>query len=249
MFNKYKDEFLLGRKPITEALERDQKVEKVWIDRTIRGEFEKEIRFLCRSKDIPLITAPVGKLNELVKNSSHQGLVAQLSFVKYHKLENIIPFLYEQGKTPRILLLDGIEDVGNLGALARSALWFNFDAIVVPMKSSARMNGYAMKASMGALLEMMVCREKSILGAVEFLQASGVKVFAACMNGNPINSENFTGPVALVLGSEENGIHQAVELKCDERVAISGQQDKMESLNVSVAGAILMHEVFKTIDE
>jgi len=248
VFNNYKDEFLLGRKPITEALQRDQKLEKVWIDRTIRGEFEKEIRHLCRQKDIPLITAPVGKLNELVKSSSHQGLVAQLSFVKYHKLESIIPFLYEQGKTPRILLLDGIEDVGNLGALARSALWFNFDAIVVPMKSSARMNGYAMKASMGALLEMMVCREKSILGAVEYLQASGVQVFAAAMDGNPIKDQNFTGPIALVLGSEESGIHQAVEKLCDERISISGQKDKMESLNVSVAGAILMHEVFKAVN-
>lgn len=242
----YKDEFLIGRKPVSEALERSQDIEKVWIEQSIRGEYEKEVRKACRSQGIPLITAPESKLNNLVRRSNHQGIVAQLSFVKYHKIADVIPFIFEKGEIPRIILLDGVEDVRNIGAIARSAHWFGFHAIIVPMKESARLNAFAMKASMGALPQMLICREKSMISAIETIQNSGIKVFAGMMSGKTFTEVDLSGPVALVLGSEEKGVSKSVEKACDESIAIAGLPENMESLNVSVAAGILMSEVFKT---
>lgn len=242
----YKDEFLIGRKPVSEALAKAQDIEKVWIEQSIRGDYEKEIRKACRSLGIPLITAPESKLNLLVRKSNHQGIVAQLSFVKYHKIADIIPFIFEKGEIPRIILLDGIEDVRNIGAIARSAHWFGFQALVVPMKESARLNAFAMKASMGALPQMIVCREKSMVSAVETMQSSGLKVFAGMMEGKSFTEVDLSGPIGIVVGSEESGISKGVERNCTESIAIPGIPENMESLNVSVAAGILMSEVFKS---
>ena len=242
----YKDEFLIGRKPVSEALAKAQDIEKVWIEQSIRGDYEKEVRKTCRSLGIPLITAPESKLNSLVRKSNHQGIVAQLSFVKYHKIADIIPFIFEKGEIPRIILLDGIEDVRNIGAIARSAHWFGFQAMVVPMKESARLNAFAMKASMGALPQMIVCREKSMVSAVETMQSSGLKVFAGMMQGKSFTEVDLSGPIGIVVGSEETGISKAVERNCTESIAIPGMPENMESLNVSVAAGILMNEVFKS---
>ncbi len=242
----YKDEFLIGRKPVSEALEKAQDIEKVWIEQSIRGDFEKEIRKSCRSLGIPLITAPESKLNNLVRKSNHQGIVAQLSFVKYHKVADIIPYIFENGEIPRIILLDGVEDVRNIGAIARSAHWFGFHALVVPMKESARLNAFAMKASMGALPQMLICREKSMITAIQTMQNSGLKVVAGMMNGKTFTEVELSGPIGIVLGSEENGVSNAVERQCDDTVAIGGIPNNIESLNVSVAAGILMNEVFKT---
>jgi len=240
-----KDEFLIGRKPVSEALQKNQQIEKVWIEQSIRGEYEKEIRHACRSQRIPLITAPDSKLNNLVKKSNHQGIVAQLSFVKYHNIADVIPFIFEKGITPKIILLDGVEDVRNIGAIARSAHWFGFQSMVVPMKETARLNAFAMKASMGALPQMMICREKSMISAIETLQNSGIKVVGATMTGESFAKAELSGPIAVVLGSEEKGISSAVQRKCDQLVSIAGISENMESLNVSVAAGIMMHEIFK----
>ena len=244
--DNFKDEFLIGRKPVSEALAKAQDIEKVWIEQSVRGDYEREIRRACRSLGIPLITAPESKMNNLVKKSNHQGIVAQLSFVKYHKVADIIPFIFEKGEIPRIILLDGIEDVRNIGAIARSAHWFGFQAMVVPMKESARLNAFAMKASMGALPQMFVCREKSMVTAVETMQSSGLKVFAGMMEGKTFTEVDLSGPIGIVVGSEESGISTGVQRKCDESIAIGGNAKNIESLNVSVAAGILMNEVFKT---
>jgi len=241
----YKDEFLIGRKPVSEALQKAQQIEKVWIEQSVRGEYEKEIRYACRSQGIPLITAPDSKLNNLVKKSNHQGIVAQLSFVKYHKIADVIPFIFEKGHVPKIILLDGVEDVRNIGAIARSAHWFGFQAMVVPMKETARLNAFAMKASMGALPQMLVCREKSMISAIEVMQNSGMQVFGAAMKGKSFAQAELSGPVGIVLGSEEKGISHAVQRQCDDIVSIPGIPENMESLNVSVAAGIMMHEIFK----
>ena len=241
----YKDEFLIGRKPVSEALINGQALEKVWIEQSIRGEYEKEIRYACRSQGIPLITAPENKLNYLVNKSNHQGIVAQLSFVKYHKVADVVPFIFEKGEMPRIILLDGVEDVRNIGAIARSAHWFGFHAMVVPMKESARMNAFAMKASMGALPQMLICREKSMVSAITTMQSSGIQVVGATMAGETFAQADLSGPIGVVLGSEERGISTGVQKQCDELIAIPGIPENMESLNVSVAAGIMMHEIFK----
>ncbi len=237
-----KDEFVIGRKPVEEAIDAGKTIEKLWIDQSLRGEFEIKIRKACKSRSIPMIVSPPKKLNELAKNTNHQGVVAQISAIQYHKIEDILPFLYEKGLVPRILVLDGIEDVRNLGAIARSAAWFGFQVLIVPMKSSARINAFSIKTSVGALLDLYVCREKSLVNSVEYMQNFGVKVYASDMTGTNVSTIDKGYPIALILGSEENGVSSKLKSIANGILTIPGHSTKVESLNVSVAAAILMYE-------
>lgn len=240
-----KDQVIIGRKPVLDCLKSQTDVEKVWISKTLKGDIEKDIRALTREQTIPLQYVPTAKLNSLSRNKNHQGLVAQISLVQYMSLEEVIPFLYEQGKVPAFLVLEGIEDVRNIGALARSAVWFGFDAIVISLKRTARINSIAYKTSAGALKDIIICREQSMIKSLELLKASGVKLVIADL-GEPSKSigAEVKEPIALVLGSEGKGPSAESKAFADAFITIPGT-NKVDSLNVSVAGAILMHEFYK----
>ncbi len=219
-------------------------LEKVWIDKITKGEFEKEIRNQTKDRDIPLQYIPREKLNSIAGKSNHQGVAAQLSLVQYHSVEDVLPHIYEQGETPAILILDGVEDVRNVGALARSAVWFGFHAIVVPLKKSARINSFAYKASAGAIKDVPICRVAGLQKTLEYLKNSGVKLVVADIDSEDQPTSHFSEPIALIMGSEGKGVTREVKALADGVVTIPGT-GKVESLNVSVAGAILMHEIYK----
>ncbi len=240
-----RDEFLIGRKPILDALKGDTQIEKIWIDVTIRGDFEKELRSSARFRNIPLIAAPKEKLFRLVRHNNHQGVVAQLSVVEYKSLEDVIPFLFENGQLPKVIVLDRIEDVRNLGAIARSAVWFGFQVMVISSKSSARINNIAMKTSAGALTKIHVCRERNLVDAIKFLQSSGLQIIGADSSGKAIKEASLQQPISLVMGSESTGLSREIIDTCNEIVSINGTRN-VESLNVSVAAGILMNEIFNT---
>lgn len=233
----------MGRKPVLEALEDGKNIEKIWVDRTVRGDFEKEIRKLAKIAKIPLSSVPIEKLNK-IHSGNHQGIIAQISPIEYQSLETIIPFFYEQGISPKILILDGVEDVRNFAAISRSALWFGFDTIVTSLKSAAQVNAIAMKASAGALNKIPICREKSALSALLFLKESGFTIYGADGEASDdIYKTEIVAPLVLVMGSEQNGMSKEVKSACDKIVAIPGTQ-KIESLNVSVAAAIIMGHIY-----
>ncbi len=203
------------------------------------------MRSICRIRQIPLQYVPKQKLNDLCSKATHQGIVAQVGFVEYMSIEQVLPHLYESGKTPFVLILDGIEDVRNIGGLARSAVWFDVDAIVVSMKKTARINSYAMKASAGALKDIHFCREKTIGEAVTYLKESGLQLIVADGAAeSDVSAIKFDEPIALVLGSEGKGVSYALTQMADATISIPGSK-RVESLNVSNAGAILMYEIFK----
>ena len=228
-----------------DAISSNHSIEKVWIDKALKGDIEKNVRAQCREKQIPLQYVPREKLNVLCSKATHQGIVAQVGFVDYIGIQKVLPHVYESGKVPFILVLDGIEDVRNIGALARSAVWFDVDAIVVSMKKTARINSFAMKASAGALKDIHLCREKTIGEAVTYLKNSGLQIIVADSNadGN-MTSVNYDEPIALILGSEGKGVSRELMEIADAKIRIVGS-NRVESLNVSNAGAILMHEIFK----
>ena len=168
-----------------------------------------------------------------------------MSAITYHRLEDIIPFVFEQGKNPFIVLLDGITDVRNFGAIARTCDCAGVDAIVIPSKGSVTVNADAIKTSAGALHVLPVCKEKSINQAIRFLQESGVKVFAASEK----SAENYTavkydGPVAIVMGAEDTGVSAENLRICDGMVKIP-QFGSIGSLNVSVATSVILYEVVR----
>ena len=238
-----KDKLIIGRKPILDAIEGGTQLERIWIDNGLRGELEKEIRKLARDSNIPLKYVPKQKLSSLVPRSNHQGLIAQLSLVKYWSIEDILPQLYEHGKIPAILVLDGIEDVRNIGALARSAVWFDMDAIVVPLKRSAMINTFAYKSSAGAINEIPICRESNLVSSLEFMKNSGLQILTADLGEDTSKNINFEEPIALVLGSEGKGPSKEIVRMSDGIICIEGS-GRVESLNVSVAGALLMSKIF-----
>ena len=229
---------------MVDALRAGQRFEKLYLQRGTHGEFEKEIRALARQHDIPLQYVPKERMSRLTKGN-HQGIVGLLSLIAYYKLEDVVPGIYERGETPLILVLDGITDVRNFGAIARSAEVSGAHALVVPKSGGAPISADAIKTSAGALARLPVCREQSLVNAVEFLQQSGMAVFASDLKAaKPVFDLDLTGPVAFVLGAEDSGVSPALLSRVNECFIIP-QKGQTDSLNVSVASGIMLYEVLR----
>lgn len=234
----------MGRHPVLDALESGRPIDRVALQQGITGEFEKAIRHLTKEKQIPLQVVPRERLNALVRGN-HQGVVAWLGLLEYQSLENLLPFVFEKGETPLILLLDGITDVRNLGAIARSAEICGAQALVLPRSGSAPINEEAMKTSAGALTRLPVCRESSLMAAVDLLQNSGVRVLASRMeNALPVYEMDLRTPVAILLGSEDRGVQPSLMRAADGHFRIP-QVGETESFNVSVAAGIILYEALR----
>ena len=241
-----KDELkiIYGRHPVVDALQAGVPIDKVFLQQGIRGELEKELRHLCRDRNIPLKVIPKERLQRMVRGN-HQGVVAQQALVQYYLLEDVLPGIYERSATPLLVLLDGVTDVRNFGAIARTAEVCGAHALVVPQKNSAQINAEAMKASAGALSVLPVCRESSLIAAIEYLQMSGIQVFASSLEANKsIYDIDLTQPAAFVLGSEGQGISQAVARAASELFIIP-QAGQTDSLNVSVATGMMLYEAMR----
>jgi len=234
---------IYGRNPVSEALKSDQKIEKVFLQSNLTGDFEVEIRKACLDRNIPLTKVPMRKLQDLSRGRNHQGIVAYISPVAYTTVEDLIPRLYEQGKVPLLIVLDGVTDVRNMGAIARSAKVFGAHGIVVPAKGSARVSDEMVKSSAGAILDLPLCRENSIPVALETMQMKGLKVYATDINADKtVAEQDLKGPTAIILGSEERGVSRKAIQIADDTFKIP-QVNNFDSLNVSVAGGIIFYEV------
>lgn len=237
-------QWIFGRHPVLEALQSAQAVEKVWLQQGTRGEFEKELRHLCKAQQVPMTMIPKEKLNRMVRGN-HQGVVALQAVASYQQLDDILPFIYEKGEQPLILLLDGVTDTRNFGAIARSAELCGVHALVIPVKGSAGLTPDALKTSAGALSRLPVCRVKSLVSTIEFLQQSGVRVLASDLSGEQFLPDlELTEPIALVLGSEGDGISRGVAQAADECFKIP-QLGTLNSFNVSVAAGIMLYETMR----
>lgn len=239
-----KKQWIFGRHPVLEALQAGQSLEKVWLQRGTRGEFEKNLRRLCRDRQVPMTITDKDRLSKMVRGN-HQGVVALLTAATYYKLEDVLPFVYEQSQVPLMLILDGVTDVRNFGAIARSAELCGAQAIIIPSKGSAGLTAEAVKTSAGALSRLPVCRVKSLVSTIQYLQESGVQVFASDLSGKGFLHElDLSGPVALVLGSEGDGISQGVARAADACFKIP-QIGTLNSFNVSVAAGIMLYETMR----
>ncbi len=236
------EQLIYGRHPVLEALQSKMVMERVFLQQNIRGVYEKEVRRLCKQETIPLKVVPKEKLNQLTKGN-HQGIVGVLPLIRYYRLEDFVPLLFEQQKNPLLVLLDGVTDVRNFGAIARSAECLGAHALVLAKKGAAPVNSEAIKASAGALTKIPVCRESSITKAIETLQLSGVAVFASSLTAvRPLSEVDFEKPSAFILGSEGKGLHPSVLAKTDGQFVIP-QVGTTDSLNVSVAAGIILYEI------
>jgi 23S rRNA (guanosine2251-2'-O)-methyltransferase len=235
---------IIGRHPVLDAISGGSTFERILIQKGIERDVDHRIKSLCKQFDIPTQSVPKEKLNRIY-NGNHQGVIGFLSLVTYYKIEDVLPTIYEKSEIPLILILDGITDVRNFGAIARTAEVCGVQAIVVPDKGTAQINPEALKASAGALTKILVCREKSLTKAIETIQLNGIKVFASSLaTEDSIFDLEFGGPTALVIGSEGDGVSNAVLRKVDQLFKIP-QKGSTDSLNVSVATGMMLYEVMR----
>ncbi len=236
-----KNDYIFGLRAIIEAIDAGRTIDKVLIRREIGGDLAKELIEKTREYEIPVQRVPLEKLNRITMKN-HQGAIALLSPITYHRLDNLIPMLYEEGRTPFMLVLDGVTDARNFGAIARTAECAALDAIVIPERGSASATPDAVKASAGALFHIPVCRERDIVTAVRKLKENGYLIVGASEKGGMNYTEaDYTVPVAIVMGAEDTGISEAVLRMCDHLAAIP-ILGNIGSLNVSVAAGVMMYE-------
>lgn len=238
------NEMIFGVRAVIEAVQADKEIDKILVKRELQSDLSKELFEVLRGKDILVQRVPAERLDRLTRKN-HQGVIAFMSAVTYQQLEDMVPFIYEQGKNPFIVLLDGITDVRNFGAIARTCECAGVDAVVIPSKGSVTVNADAMKTSAGALNVLPVCKEKSINQSIKYLKECGFLVIAASEKAEKDYTKvDYTGPVALVMGAEDTGVSYDNLRICDEMVKIP-QFGTIGSLNVSVATSILIYEVVR----
>lgn len=233
-----------GIRAVMEAIEAGREFEKVMIQKGLSGDLYRDLMTRLRTAGAPVQMVPPETLNRLT-NGNHQGVAAFMSAIAYQPIEQIVPMLFEQGKTPFLLILDRVTDVRNFGAIARTAECAGVDAILIPDHNSARITADAVKTSAGALHSLPVCRTVNLLQSVKFLKNSGITIFAATEKGNILyDSPAYENPLALIMGSEENGVSADLLKVSDHliRIPLLGQ---IGSLNVSVAAGVLMYEVVR----
>lgn len=232
---------IFGTRAIIETILAGQPIDKIFIDNTASNPLHKELMSLIRQQEIPYSHVPTIKLNKLTPKN-HQGAVAYLAPITLASLSHVVQASYEQGKTPLVLLLDGITDVRNFGAIVRTAACTNVDAVVFPGRGSASVSGEAMKTSAGALAHVPICKISSLKKTICELQASGLQVIACHEKASTsLYRTDLNLPLAILLGSEDKGIAPQHIKLADKNVRIP-TFGPIASLNVSVAAAIILYE-------
>lgn len=237
-----KNTLIVGREAVKTAMNENKQLERIYLQSNVHGPAIDEIKQLALQQMVPINKVPIEKLNSF-NVFNHEGCIAQIARIQYQNLQDIISFVVESGKTPLFLILDGITDIRNIGAIARSSFCFGVDAIIIPEKGVGSLNEDAVLTSAGALEQIAVCRVGSLMKAVDELHLNGIKVFASEMTaGKSIATIDFKEPCAIVMGGEEHGIYPALMKICDEQFKIPMPGD-FESLNVSVATGVILYEV------
>lgn len=235
-------EIIYGIRTVIEAIRSGQHLERVFIQKSLKGDLYKELMLELHQTSTPISKVPAERINKFTKKN-HQGVVALISPIQYHTLEHLIPQLFEEGKNPLILMLDEITDIRNFGAIARTAECMGAHALVIPAKGSAQINEDAVKTSAGAFNYLPVCRERNLLDTARYLQESGIAIVACSeKTDHKLNELNFTIPTAIIMGSEDRGISQEL-MEIADNIAKIPIKGSIESLNVSVAAGMVLYEV------
>lgn len=244
MQERKKEEFIYGTRAVIEAIEAGKEIEKLLVQKDVKNELTAELMTLVRERNIPTTRVPLEKLNRVTRKN-HQGVIAFISAITYASLDHIISSTFEKGATPLLLVLDRVTDVRNFGAIARSAECAGAHGIIIPAHGSAQINSDAMKTSAGALHHIPVYRSENLKKTLKEIQENGIQLVACTEKASDsIYDQNLTDPVALIMGSEEDGISHEILRIADHmcKLPING---KIESLNVGVAASIALYEAVR----
>lgn len=252
--NNYKDyknqprkqpsNLIYGVHPIMEALKTGRDIEKVLISREDSQYQIREAIEICRDRKIPIQKVPIEKLNSLVR-SNHQGIIAFMSLIEYQPMEDVLISAFQAGEQPFVLILDRVTDVRNFGAIIRTAECVGVHCVIIPDKGSASINADAIKTSSGALNRVPISRSSNLKTTLNYLKQSGVEIVGVTEYAKEIYYKtSLDKPIALILGSEEDGISKDLLKMCDKLIKIP-LKGEITSLNVSVAAGIVMYEALK----
>lgn len=239
-----KSSLIIGRQPIIEAIQSGRPIDKILFQHNVSGDSIGTIRQLARDNNIPIQQVPPEKLHGLSK-ANHQGCIAIAGLVQYLELQQVIDHVVGTGEAPLFVILDGVTDVRNIGAIARTAVCCGAQALIIPDKGVGALNEEAMKASAGALEKIHVCRVNSLMKAVDTLHLNGIKVYASEMTATKkVHELTYTEPCCIIMGSEDKGVFSGL-LKISDEVFNIPMAGQFESLNVSVATGIILYEAMK----
>ncbi len=250
-----KRDVFFGKDKTVELLKSDKSIDKILIMRGKHGSEYSEIRALCTERNIPVNIVPKEKINYLLNPLipdgyiNHQGVMGIYSPITYANLDDILHAVLYKGRDVNLVLLDNITDVRNVGAIARSAIAFGADALIVPMKGSAQINHESIKASAGTLTDIPICRVPDLKSTIEYLKLNGVSIIGSSLKAKEkIINMNFRKPMALVMGSEGEGMTDSISALCDEQFIIP-MSGGIDSLNVSVSCGVMLYEIFNQRNE
>ena len=239
-----KNEMIFGIRAVIEAIQAGKEIDKIIIKKDIQSELSKELLTVVKDMHIPIQRVPVERINRMTKKN-HQGVVAFISPIAYQSVDQLVPTLFEEGKNPLFIMLDGITDVRNFGAIARTCECAGVDAIIIPSKNSVSVNADAIKTSAGALHTIPVCRETNLTTTIKYLKACGFNIIAATEKGDyDYTKANYTLPTCIIMGAEDKGVAYEHLALCDEWIKIP-LYGSIESLNVSVAAGVVIYEAIK----
>ncbi|WP_276373272.1 23S rRNA (guanosine(2251)-2'-O)-methyltransferase RlmB [Chryseolinea sp. H1M3-3] len=239
-----KSDMIYGTRAVMEAIAAGKEIDKVIIQSGLTNDLVKELIGVARSNNIPVVYVPAEKLKRM-SSKNHQGVICLLSAVSFSSVDDLIFKAYNDGREPFLLILDRITDVRNFGAIVRTAECAGVDGIIIPEKGSVPITSDAMKTSAGALNHLPVCKEKDLKKTIQLLHDNGIRVLACTeKTERSIYQLNLSGPIAIIMGSEEDGISDNLLRQADElaRIPLKG---KIGSLNVSVAAGIALYEVVR----
>eukprot|EP01137_Pigoraptor_chileana_P028327 Opistho-2@915 len=235
---------IIGRQPLVEALQTGKAIDKILLQKNATGDVINTIRKLARDQNVPIQLVPIEKLNGMTK-ANHQGILAFVARVQYMDLQQVIDHVVSNGDLPLFLMLDGVTDVRNIGAIARSAVCCGAQAIIIPDKGVGALNEEAMKSSAGALEQIHICRVNSLLKAVDTMHLNGIKVFTSEMRAEQNVFElPFTDPCCIIMGDEGKGVQPYLAKAADHFFKIP-MAANFDSFNVSVATGIILYEAMK----
>lgn len=235
---------MFGIRAVIEAIKAGRDIESIYVQRGLSGDLMLELKSLLKGIEVPLHNVPAEKLHRMTQKN-HQGVIAVISAITFQKIEDIIPAIYEKGETPLLLILDGVTDVRNMGAIARTAACAGVHALIVPTRNSAQINADAIKTSAGALFSIPVCRHANLHKTALFLQDCGLQIVACTEKTNDlIYAPDYTLPTAIVMGAEDEGISNEI-MRMANHLAKIPMVGEISSLNVSVSAGVILYEAIR----
>ena len=236
---------IYGIRAIMEAVNSNEEIDKVFLQKGLKGDLIRDLENLLRRKEITISYVPVEKLNRLSKNNNHQGAVASISPISFQTLEDLVETSQNRKVPALFLLLDQLSDVRNFGAIIRTAECSGVDGIIIQKKGAAPVTADTIKTSAGAAFKVPIAKVGHLKDAVFYLQASGVQIVSATEKTNAsVYDIEFTKPTAIVMGSEDRGITPSI-LKVSDHCAKIPLLGEIGSLNVSVACAVFLYETVR----